>query len=70
MKVTQLVFDVNGTMAQYPYHFRIDVPTSNRTPVSEVVEWAKETGFKCSIFTGAVYVPTEKDAVLFILRWA
>lgn len=70
MKVTQVVFDVNGVMTQYPYHFRIDVPTSNLNLIDDVIAWAEETEFKCSILPGAVYVGTLDDAALFTLRWS
>ena len=54
----------------YPYKFRIEIPYTNLTQVEDVKDWATDTGFDCIITPGIVYVPEEKDAVWFILRWS
>lgn len=66
MKVTHLGLNQHG----YPYQYRIKIPRDNLTRLEEVHDWAVETGFRCCILPGAVYVPDLKDATLFILRWS
>jgi hypothetical protein len=66
MKVTHLGLSQHG----YPYQYRIDIPRDNLTKLEEVYDWVVETGLRCCLLPGIVYVPDLKDATLFILRWS
>ena len=64
------IVDVGSDDPWYPYRYRINVPRTNKTKISDVITWANETGFKCAVIPGAVFVHDEKDAVWFLLRWS
>ena len=60
----------HGGDPMYPYKYRIELPRDNLTLIETVKDWATDTGFKCMVIQGAVYVHNEKDAIWFVLRWS
>ena len=66
MKITQVITVKDP---RYPYRYRVDVP--NDLVLHEALfDWINSTGFRCCVVGNGVYVPDEKDAVFFALKWA
>lgn len=68
MMIIEKIFGVNDQ--RYPYKYRISVSRDCLVLMETVQDWVKETNFKCIIVPGAVYVPEEKDAIWFVLKWS
>lgn len=66
MKVTHL----GQRSRKYPYQYRIEMPCDRLHRATEVRDWVMDTGFRCCMVPGAVYVPDLKDVTMFLLRWS
>ncbi len=69
MEVKQIVHRVSD---QYPFCLRV-APAGHFFTTDEmenIDRWLKETGINGLLVRGAIYLPTEKEVNIFLLRWA
>ena len=45
------------------YRYRVQIPHSNKTPLTELIEWLKENRIRCNIMPGCAYFHNERDVV-------
>jgi hypothetical protein len=68
IEVGMKVHDFGDTNTTYRY--RVSIPSSNKTPLTELIEWLKENRIRCNIIPGFAYFHNECDVVHFMLRWS
>lgn len=57
----------------YPYKYRIELPeelSSRGSSRDEMRSWITRVEFKCCLVERAIYVREDRDASMFIMKWA
>jgi hypothetical protein len=68
MTVTQLHSEQTTA---YPYMYRVDLKEILcRVDRNEIMDWAVTTNLKCLVLTAGIYLRTEADVTMFLLRWS
>ncbi len=69
MEVKQIVHRVSD---QYPFCFRVapDRQYFTTDEMENIAQWLKETGIDSIFVRSAIYLPTEKEVDIFLLRWS
>ena len=66
---------------QYPYAFRVELAGESELPNSiitnrtteinnDLIDWLEETAIPCTIAGSGLYLKTEEDLSMFLLRWS
>jgi hypothetical protein len=56
---------------EHPYQYRVDLEELLRSvDRRDVSDWLKDTGLKCDMLIYSLYLHTEEDLSMFLLRWS
>jgi hypothetical protein len=61
----------NPNDPEYPYQYRVDLEELLRhVDRWDISDWLKANDLKCSMLIYSLYLHTEEDLSMFLLRWA
>jgi hypothetical protein len=52
------------------YRYRVNVDFYSKIPLEHVQNWVQEHDIQCALVPGVAFFHSEKDAIMFILRWS
>jgi hypothetical protein len=56
---------------KYPYQYRVDLEELLRhVDRKDISDWLKSTGLKSSMLIYSVYLHSEEDVSMFLLKWS